>query len=87
MQVDLLAPKKVQECSQGYTIIGLFLREWRHFLMIRLLSVFSKQTSGGAMIDMMSDVMDTVRLSAIFSNIAAIRLEDMVRRAKKISQG
>jgi hypothetical protein len=39
------------------------------------------------MTDMMSDVMDTVRLSAIFSNIAAIRLEDMVRRAKKISQG
>ena len=39
------------------------------------------------MTDMMSDVMDTVRLSAIFSNIAATRLEDLVQRTKKIFQG
>lgn len=39
------------------------------------------------MTEFMSDAMDTVRLSTIFSNIAAIRLADMVQRAKKISQG
>jgi len=37
------------------------------------------------MYDDTSDVMDTVRLSAVFSNIAAKRLTDMVQQAKKIS--
>lgn len=39
------------------------------------------------MYDDMSEMMDTVRLSAIFSNIAASRLTEMVQQAKKISQG
>jgi hypothetical protein len=37
------------------------------------------------MTDAMSEVMDTVRLTTIFANIAAARLGDMVRQAKKIS--
>lgn len=32
------------------------------------------------------DVMDTIRLSAIFSNMTTGRLGDVVRQAKKISQ-
>ena len=36
------------------------------------------------MTDAMSEAMDTVRLSAIFANIAAARLAETVMQAKKI---